>query len=123
MLVKIRGKEYGFAATLGAIFELKKLCPDGNINRLGEYVGNEDYETAIRHQMEMIRIFNDWYVKKEQFEGREAAQIDTSIFEMLEIEEYREVWAAVLKTYANDGKPTIETKETGSKNADAGEES
>ena len=69
--MKIGTRDYGFRLTVGASVEIAKLCPDGDLARIGEAVGKGYGDQALT-MANVIVALNHGYVASEAFEGRKA---------------------------------------------------
>jgi len=58
--MKINGKERNFKLTIGASGELASICPDGDINRIGE-VFEGDFAHIPTAAAKLVSTLNKWY--------------------------------------------------------------
>lgn len=72
--MQIGKHEYGFRLTVGASIQIAKLCPNGDLARIGEAVGN-GYGEQAETMAQMIVALNNGYCAAEEFEGRKAHRL------------------------------------------------
>ena len=112
-MVTYKGKEIGFKRTVGAISEIAKLAPGGNIERLGEIFSENDMGTTIESGAHFLAILNKWYEKSLVFteQGYKPEPIPADWFMMLDMNDYMELLNKAMKQFEEDNNPTIETVE------------
>ena len=67
--MEINGREIKFLRTVKATVDIAKLCPDGNIERLGELF-NGDLSTTLETGTKMIHYLNEGYEMNKHFMDR-----------------------------------------------------
>lgn len=117
--MNIHGKEINFALTIGASIEIAKLCPDGDLRRIGEVVGGDNYIKTVETSMKMMKIMSDAYVGIEKLNGRNADSISEEEILLLTPAELSEVTNALIAVFVADSEGEIEVE---SKNATEGAE-
>lgn len=65
----INGREIKFLRTVKATSDLAKLCPDGNIERLGELLGS-NLSTTLETGAKIIHFLNEGYEMNRHFMDR-----------------------------------------------------
>lgn len=110
--MKILGKEYGFLLSVGAEQELARLCPEGELGKLGEALrGNT--ESSIYAGKEVICILSRWYEKAQSFSdpGYEPQPLSHELLDLLPVATYREVQAEAMAAFARDRQQTVEAED------------
>ena len=54
----LNGKEVRFKATVGALIQIAEICPDGDVNRVGELVGEMNANT-LKASVKLISLLSD----------------------------------------------------------------
>ena len=72
--MKIGNREYGFKLTVGASVQIAKLCPGGDLSKIGKAIGN-GYGEQAEAMAAMIVALNNGYAASEEFEGRKAHRL------------------------------------------------
>lgn len=108
--MKIHGKEINFALTVGASLEIAKLCPDGDLQRIGELFGNDNYIKTVETSIKMMKAMNNAYVGIEKLNGREADALTEEELLMLTPTELADATQALLAAFMSDAKGEIETE-------------
>lgn len=109
----INGKEHGFLLTIGASAEISKICPQGDLSRLGE-VFNRSYAEQINATAKLVEAMSRGYENQKHYEdptyepdvltADEIMTLDTATFQALTHE--------VMQKFGTDQKPTVETEES-----------
>lgn len=114
----IHGKDIRFRLTVGASGEIADLCPDRDINRIGDMLSGA-YGDSIITTEKFCRILNKWYVRCERFAGRKADSLEEGETLTLDADEFKLLMAEAMKVFQLDAKTEIETEP--SKKASKGE--
>ena len=104
-------KDYGFRLTVGASVQIAKLCPNGDLSRIGEAVGGE-YANTVETMCEIIVALNNGYAASEEFEGRTAARITKDQLYAMDPATFAEMQNKAMKAFGVDVKGEIEVKST-----------
>lgn len=109
----INGKEHGFLLTIGASAEISKICPQGDLARLGE-VFNRSYAEQISATAKLVEAMSRGYENQRRYEdpsyepdvltADEIMTLDTATFQALTHE--------VMQKFGADQKPTVEVEES-----------
>ena len=109
--MKIGNNEYGFKLTVGASVQIARLCPDGNLARIGEVVGN-GYGEQAETMAKLIVALNGGFVAAEEFEGRQANRLTLDGVLSLSPAVFAEMTAEALRSFAGDIDGEIEVEST-----------
>lgn len=106
------GRKIGFKRTVGAMGDLAKLAPDGNIERMNE-IFSENLGVTVESGAQFLAILNKWYEKSLVFteEGYKPDPIPADWFLMLDMEDYTELLNEAMKQFNLDDMPTVEAIE------------
>ena len=107
----INNKDYGFKLTVGASVQIARLCPNGDLSRIGEAVGGE-YGNTVEAMCEIITALNNGFAASEEFEGREANRIKKEELFSLSPSDFMEVQTEAMKAFGIDISGEIEVKST-----------
>lgn len=116
----VHGKDIHFKLTTGASGEIANLCPDRDINRIGEML-NGAYGDTLLIMEKFCRILNKWYVRSEKYEGRDADMLDEGEILVLDPNQYKEITAEAMASFTGDAKTEVKAKPVKSKKAVAEE--
>ena len=87
-------KEIRFKATIDAVIAISELCPDGDVNRVGELVNGMNAE-ALRMSVKLISLLSDGTLTEDELMKYEVSEIQALL---------DKAFAAFRK----DQKPTVE---------------
>lgn len=107
--MKIFGEEYGFMLTVGASAAIADLCPDGDLNRIGELLDGKVSDTinfAASFICAMAKGFDD----ARRFAGEEITHrpLTTEMVKALPSDVFNEVQSAAILAFKGDTKTTVE---------------
>lgn len=107
--MKIFGQEYGFKLTVGASAEIAKLCPDGDMERIGEVL-NGSFADTIDFTAAFIEAMARGYDGAELYAGKEITHkpLTAEMVKALPISEFRMVQDVALKAFTEDTQSTVE---------------
>lgn len=105
-------REINFERTVWAERQLAKLCPNNNINKLGEVFATEDFDFQIDTIEKMIVIMNEAAERKARFldNSHEINVITIDELECLTETELMELSNQAFSVFYEDGKTEIETE-------------
>ena len=107
--MKIGNHEYGFRLTVGASIQIAKLCPNGDLARIGEAVGN-GYGEQAEVMAKMIVALNNGYCAAEEFEGRKAYRLTVENVLSLSPATFAELSLEAFKAFTGDIDGEIEVE-------------
>lgn len=107
--MKINGKEYGFKLTVGASVQIAKFCPNNDLARIGEAIG-ENYVAQAETMANIIFALNNGYAASEEFEGRKANRLTVEGILSLSPTEFANVAQRAMKSFVNDIDGEIEVE-------------
>lgn len=109
--MKIGNREYGFRLTVGASIEIARLCPDGDLARIGEAVG-KGYGEQATTMAKVIVALNHGYVASEEFSGRNAHSLTVENVLSLSPVVFADLSAEALRAFIGDveGELEVETE-------------
>ena len=96
--MQVYGREVGFRFTVGASAKIADLCPDGDIERLGELL-NGSYGQVSRDTAAIVVALNEGYEQAQRFE--DPAYKPRPLMELQQ---------AALAAWVEDKKPTVEVE-------------
>lgn len=118
--MRIYGIDYGFAYTVGAQAELARLCPDGDITRLGELYGGGAVD-ANRNLAETACILSAWHERAASYEAHqrgesyEAHPLTEEVVDLLTIEELASLSTEVFTAMTEGRRRTVEADDDAKK--------
>ena len=110
--MEINGREIGFLRTVKATSDLSKLCPNNDIERLGELF-NGDLSTTLETGAQIIHLLNEGYEMNKHFMDKSYQPNIISVEEVmyLETETYTKLMQSALLGLNNGAETTIEVEE------------
>lgn len=118
--MKIHGKDIRFKLTTGASGEIADLCPNRDLNKIGDMLSGA-YSDTLMTSEKFCRILNRWHVRSEKFEGREADLLEDGEILALSPDEYRQAMQEAMNAFTADTKQEVKAKPVKSKKATAEE--
>lgn len=109
--MKIGNREYGFRLTVGASIQIAKLCPNGDLTRIGEAIGS-GYGTQAEIMAKLVVALNNGYAAWEAFEGREAERLTLEDVLALPPNIFAELSAEAMHAFTNDVDGDIEVDQS-----------
>ena len=111
--MEYKGRKIGFKRSVGALAELTRLAPDGNVERLGEIFNAENMGATLEGSAQFLAIMNKWYEKSLVFteDGYKPDPIPADWFLSLEMEELEELLNEAMAQFSEDDKTTVEAVE------------
>ena len=108
--MKIHGREIKFLRTVKATADLAKLCPNGDINRIGELFGEKDISSTIENGAKLIHFLNEGYEMNKHFNEPEYQPQILSVEEIMYLndETYTELIQSAMKSIGVGAETTIE---------------
>lgn len=109
--MQVYGREVDFRFTVGASAQISDLCPDGDIERLGELL-NGSYGQVSRDTAAIIVALSDGYEQNQRFEDPAYKPRPLSVEEIMSLRpaEFMELQQAALAAWVEDKKPTVEVE-------------
>lgn len=104
------GHKIGFKRTVGAIAEMAKLAPGGDIGRMGEVFANGNLGETVENGAKFLAILNKWYEKSKVFEepGYQPDPAPEEFFMLLDMEDYTDLINEAMETFNLDDQTTVE---------------
>lgn len=108
--MEIFGHEYGLLYSVGAMEDVKQICPEKDLNRLGEV-------PRLEGGKKLILILSKWHEKAEalmaNMEGREYAQqpITEELLSYVPVDQMPDLINEALRVMGAHKTPTVETAE------------
>lgn len=118
--MEYKGRKIGFKRTVGAMKDIAKLAPNGDIKRLGEIFSEESLGASIEGGAQFLAILNKWYEKSLVFEieGYKPDPVPEDWFLMLDMDDFTSLIDEAMAKFEEDDKPTIEATEIKGKKND-----
>lgn len=109
--MKIYGEEYGFALTVGASAEIADLCPDGDLNRIGEVLEGRFSET-VNFNAKFIVAMSKGYDDAKKYSGEPLDHRPLTVEMILSLpqKQFIEVQDYALACFTADNKTTVEVE-------------
>lgn len=109
--MQVHGREVGFRFTVGASAKISDLCPDGNINRLGEALEGH-YGKVARDSAAIIAALSEGHEQARSFEepGYKPRPLTAEEVMTLRMDEFSRLQQAALAAWMEDSKPTVEVE-------------
>ena len=106
--MQVHGREVGFRFTVGASAKISDLCPDGDINRLGEILEGHYGKVAL-DSASIIAALSEGYEKACVFEapGYKPQPLTVEEVLTLRMSEFAQLQQAALTAWSEDSKPTV----------------
>ena len=111
--MKIRGKEVKFLRTVKATSEIAKLCPDQDIERIGELFSGT-LPTTLETGAKIAHYLNEGYEMNKHFEDPDYEPNIISVEEIMYLTDsvYTELMQAALNSMNNGAEVTVETQKS-----------
>ena len=118
--MEYKGREIGFKRTVGALSDMAKIAPNGDINRMGEMFSMENLGVTFESGAQFLAILNKWYEKSLAFEDKDynPNPLPAEWFMMLDMDEYSAMFKEAMEKFQLDDKPTVEAVEVKGKKND-----
>lgn len=109
--MQVYGREVGFRFTVGASAKIADLCPDGDIERLGEIL-NGSYGQVSRDTAAIVVALSEGYEQAQRFEDPAYKPRPLSVEEVMSLRpaEFMELQKAALSAWAADKATTVEVE-------------
>ena len=107
--MKIFDEEYGFMLTVGASAEIADLCPDGDLNRMGEVLQGR-FSQTINFTASFIEAMAKGFDDAERFAGHSVTHkpLTADMLKALPSNVFKDVQAAALAAFRGDTETTVE---------------
>ena len=105
--MKIKGKEIGFALTVGASIELARICPNNDITKIGDLFG-ENYLANMENIVKFITIMSKGFRDAEALEGRKVDMLTEEQVKALKPDELTMLMSEAMGSFKADGKGEID---------------
>lgn len=111
--MEYKGKKIGFKRTVGAVSEITKLAPGGNVKRLMELFSEEDLSQTLESAAKFLAILNKWYEKSLVFEieGYKPDPVPADWYMLLDFKDFMSLLEEAMSQFAEDDKTTVEAEE------------
>lgn len=109
--MQVYGREVGFRFTVGASAQIADLCPDGDIERLGDLL-NGSYGQVSRDTAAIIVALSEGHEQARRFEDPTHKPRPLSVEEIMSLSpaDYMDLQRAALAAWVEDKKPTVEVE-------------
>ena len=107
--MKIFDEEYGFMLTVGASAEIADLCPDGDLNRMGEVLQGR-FSQTINFTASFIEAMAKGFDDAERFAGHSVTHkpLTADMVKALPSNVFKDVQAAALAAFRGDTETPVE---------------
>ena len=120
--MKIAGKEIGFTLTVGASAEISKMCPEGDIGRIGEAMEGT-YAETLEFVANFVAAMSKGYADAKKLEGEKADLITRDEIWAMPPAMFRELQEEAMAAFKVDAKSEIQIEDTAKKNTEDGGDS
>lgn len=109
--MQVYGREVGFRFTVGASAQISDLCPEGDIQRLGELLDGQ-YGQVSRDTAAIIVALSQGHEQARRFEDPAYKPRPLSVEEVMSLRpaEFMELQKAALSAWAADKSTTVEAE-------------
>ncbi len=109
--MQVYGREVGFRFTVGASAQISDLCPEGDIQRLGELLDGQ-YGQVSRDTAAIIVALSEGHEQARRFEDPAYKPRPLSVEEVMSLRpaEFMELQKAALSAWAADKETTVEVE-------------
>lgn len=110
--MEINGREINFLRTVKATSDLAKICPDGDIERLGELF-NGDLSTTLETGAKLIHFLNEGYEMNKHFMDRSYQPRVLGVDEIMYLDDqtYTELMQSAMVSMGVGAETTVEVEE------------
>lgn len=118
--MKINGREIKFLRTVKATSDLSKLCPNNDIERMGELFSG-DLSTSLETGAQIIHFLNEGYEMNKHFMDRSYQPNVISVEEIMYLDNdtYTELVQSAMGSLNNGAEVTVETEKSKKKETKA----
>ena len=111
--MKIRGKEIKFLRTVKATSDMAFLCPEHDIERIGELFSG-DLPTTLETGAKIIHYLNEGYEMNKHFENPEYEPQIISVDEIMYLDDkqFTELMKSAMESFNVGSETTIEVEES-----------
>lgn len=109
--MQVYGREVGFRFTVGASAQISDLCPEGDIQRLGELLDGQ-YGQVSRDTAAIIVALSEGHEQARRFEDPAYKPRPLSVAEVMSLRpaEFMELQKAAMAAWAADKATTVEVE-------------
>lgn len=102
--------ERGFKLTVGASIAISKLCPDGDISRIGEILEGKNYADTVQTSSAIIIALSEGYEKSKRYEDSTYKPNPLTMDDILSMppDDFKELQLEAFKAFRADAKPSVE---------------
>lgn len=110
--MNIFGNEYGFALTVGASAEISKLCPEGDLSRLGEVLSGDVFASTANAGAEIVAAMAKAYDQAQKFSGKtiDHPPLTAEMVLALPQNAFMAVLSHAMSAFASDTAVTVEVE-------------
>ena len=107
--MNVHGKEIGFALTVGASIELARMCPENDIQKIGELFG-DTYLANMENIVKFLSIMSKGFKDAEWIDGRQADSLSEDMIRSLRPDELTELMNEAMASFKMDSTGEIEAE-------------
>ena len=109
--MEIYGKERGFSLPVKAAADIARLCPGGDLKKLGEILNGDNFAVNLDVISKFIVAMSAAYEERKHFEtGEEPNPLTLEEVQSLTMDELKNVQQAAFEAFNGDAKPTVEAE-------------
>jgi len=111
--MKINGREIKFLRTVKATSDLARICPSGDIQRIGELFDNNDLAKTLESGAKLIHFLNEGYEMNKHFMNPDYKPNIISVEEIMYLDDktYTELIQSAMKDLGVGAETSIEVEE------------
>ena len=108
----IHGRECGFMLTVGASIEIAKMCPGGDLARIGEMFEHTNYADTLDFIIDFAVALNKGYSEHMAFEsgGFDVRPLTAAELRALPPSALAELQREAMASFTSDAETSIEVK-------------
>lgn len=109
--MEIYGKERGFSLTVRAASDVARLCPDGDLTRMGEILKGKNFADNLEVISKFIVAMSNGYEERKHFETGEAPDpLTIEQVQSLTMDELTRLQEEAFSAFNGDAKPSVEAE-------------
>ena len=109
--MEIYGKERGFSLTVRAASNVARLCPGGDLSKMGEILNGKNFAQNLDVISKFIVYMSEGYEERKHFEtGEDLDPMTLEEVQSLTMDELTKLQQAAFSAFAGDAKPSVETE-------------
>lgn len=110
----VHGREVDFLLSVGASAEISEMCPEGDLNRIGELFESNSYGNQVMNIAKIISALSNGYEQSRKYEDKAYVPNPLTVDEIMSLttSEMKKVEACALAKFNADSQTTVEVENT-----------